>query len=96
MARTFKFLVGYCTVELHLDSIQCLKARARGWVKLAYDRLFGCPHPPGYREQGPRTPLLYGSAATEVCSLCGKYRYDHHGWSDWEPGPVPTERDEEM
>jgi hypothetical protein len=28
--------------------------------------------------------------------LCGKFRYHHHGWSEWQPGPVPTERDEEL
>lgn len=39
-------------------------------------------------KSGPRMPLRYGSAATDVCEACGAYRLMHHGPGPWESGPV--------
>ncbi len=40
---------------------------------------------------GPRTPLAFGSAATEVCIFCGAYRTMPHGPGRWQKGPAPTD-----
>lgn len=52
-----------------------------------------CPHQD--REEGPRVPLRWGSAPTEVCRQCGAYRTMHHGPGRWQPGPLNTEDDDD-
>ena len=54
-----------------------------------------CGHPPDCLSEGPRIPLRYGSAATEVCSACGGYRQIRSP-DRWEPGPPDTTEDEEL
>jgi hypothetical protein len=62
----------------------------RAWaVHAAHGQVFPCEHKEVV--EGPRLPLRYGSAATEVCQACGFYRYNLHKWSDWRAGPVRTE-----
>lgn len=41
-------------------------------------------------ELGPRVPLRYGSAPTEVCKDCGAYRTMHHTPGRWQSGPPDT------
>jgi hypothetical protein len=55
-----------------------------------------CSHPKEQRGPGPRIPLRYGSAATEVCSACGGYRQTRIPNDRWEPGPPDTSEDEEL
>jgi len=56
----------------------------------------GCPHPESDRTtDGPRAPLRYGSAPTEHCLRCGGYRLLDRWASDWRPGPVPDDDDDE-
>lgn len=58
----------------------------------------GCDHPRINRMEGPRTPLRFGSAATEVCGVCGAYKMDRglgEEFETWNIGPVPTQRDED-
>jgi hypothetical protein len=54
-----------------------------------------CEHPDEYVIEGPRTPLRYGSAATQICLKCGGYRLNFRYLHNWESGPVPTEEDYE-
>jgi hypothetical protein len=42
--------------------------------------------------EGPRCPLRYGSAATEVCDSCGYWRTMHHMPGPWESPPIPQEK----
>lgn len=44
---------------------------------------------------GPRVPLRWGSAPTEVCKLCGCWRTMHHKPGPWLNPPISTERDDE-
>lgn len=53
-----------------------------------------CDHPPGAVTPGPRVPLRWGSAATEVCAKCGGHRV-LHGRPDWRPGPPDTSDDDD-
>lgn len=46
-------------------------------------------------EPGPRCPLRWGSAPTEVCKDCGMYRLLDRWLSDWRIGPVPTSDEDE-
>lgn len=41
-----------------------------------------CTHPADAVKAGPRMPLVYGSAPTEVCA-CGAWRVMHHGAGPW-------------
>jgi hypothetical protein len=50
-----------------------------------------CNHPPEMIAPGPRCPLRWGSAATEVCSGCGAYRQVRDPNGKWWPGPVPAD-----
>ncbi len=66
----------------------------REWaVKAAHGRIMNCQHRTVI--EGPRTPLVHGSAATEECDTCGRYRTLHHKPGPWLSGPVPTETDDE-
>lgn len=40
------------------------------------------PHEHAPATTGPRYPLVYGSAKTEMCS-CGVWRVNHHGPGRW-------------
>lgn len=35
-------------------------------------------------EDGPRVPLRYGSAPTDVCVMCGAWRTTHHVLGHWQ------------
>jgi hypothetical protein len=52
-----------------------------------------CDHPEEYIIEGPRHPLRYGSAATQLCTKCGGFRLNFHYLHNWEPGPVPSKDD---
>jgi hypothetical protein len=39
--------------------------------------------------EGPRTPLLYGTSATEVCKQCGMWRMIFRGNCPWTKPPIP-------
>ncbi len=54
-----------------------------------------CTHPVESVKPGPQTPLLWGSAETEVCTLCGAYRTMHHKPGQWQSGPVPPIKDDD-
>lgn len=50
-----------------------------------------CSHPQFAVQPGDqRYPLRYGSAATEVCTLCGAFRLTGRirKSEEWEPGPL--------
>lgn len=42
---------------------------------------------------GPRIPLRWGTAPTEVCSDCGAWRTTHHQPGRWRQGPFPEDDD---
>lgn len=42
----------------------------------------GCLH--DIFEDGPRVPLAYGSAPTDVCVMCGAWRTTHHILGRWQ------------
>jgi hypothetical protein len=42
-------------------------------------------------ETGPRVPLRYGSAPTQVCRLCGSWRTVHHVMGLWRPAHTLAE-----
>jgi hypothetical protein len=44
--------------------------------------------------EGPRCPLRYGSAPTQVCDLCGWWRTNLHAPSQWQQPPIPTAADD--
>jgi len=50
-----------------------------------------CEHPRHLHSEGPRVPLRYGSAPTELCA-CGWYRINpaHAFPARWQPGPPNT------
>lgn len=60
-------------------------------------RLRACPHLD--LADGPRLPLVYGSAATLACRTCGAWRdarTPEGTWgSRWRTGPVPPDCDDE-
>jgi len=41
-------------------------------------------------KEGPRSPLRYGSAPTEVCAHCGQWRMVHFPNCIWRDPPVDT------
>lgn len=38
--------------------------------------------------EGPRVPLRWGSAPTQVCNACGWWRLDHHGFKSMWRSPA--------
>lgn len=57
-----------------------------------------CVHPEYALAPGDRVPLLYGSAPTEHCSLCGSFRIVHdesrsskNSLSNWKPASALPE-----
>lgn len=48
-----------------------------------------CRHPSKHvSPNGPRMPMRYGSAATDVCLECGAWRTDCHGKGKWRPAAM--------
>jgi len=47
------------------------------------DARVACSHPASYRRNGPRVPLRYGTAPSEVCRKCGAWRTVLHVPGDW-------------
>lgn len=45
-----------------------------------------CQH--AEKKPGPRYPMRWGSATTEVCKGCDAYRLLLHGVGPWLPGPI--------
>jgi hypothetical protein len=57
----------------------------RAWaVRMAHAQVFPCEHKNVV--EGARTPLVHGTAATEVCADCGQYRTMHHKPGQWRAG----------
>ncbi len=59
-------------------------------------RFEDCTHPPDSVKPGPRSPLRWGSAPTEVCAMCGGHRLTDRWQTPWRPGPVDVTKDEEL
>jgi len=43
-----------------------------------------CKHPKRVRFNGPRVPAYYGSAPTEICAKCGRWRSTLHNTGPWQ------------
>jgi len=91
-ARAYKRAHAWVTFALYA-AVRRELARARRSPSAPPRR--ACKHPDDRRRKGPRTPLRYGSAATEVCRDCGAWRMDHNGLSRWFAPPVDTKRDDD-
>jgi hypothetical protein len=84
-----KAAVDFGAVELTKQNLREVYKRLRAVAKLA-----ACLH--SETEPGPRVPLRWGSAATELCRACAAYRTLHHNPGEWQLGPPDTERSDDV
>jgi hypothetical protein len=54
-----------------------------------------CSHPEHRRREGERMRVVYGSGATEECTLCGAWRNTLPGPAAWRPASEPRSYDDE-